>query len=162
MFSLVLSGDARHCIVTCLSLPPATQSVGQLELGWGEGGSTECLSAVVTWVSMDLLGLVCPVSQRPCHSTYSWAGTEPHWARPQPGRKWLLQDWPIMAPVSSTAPCQHSTLLLSWSCTLSPPLLLLSHKDHFSWKLRLSYFCQCSFYFSRYFFFFLVLLFLLL
>lgn len=92
-------------------------------MGWGGGVSTECLSAVVLWVSSSsptaqhfLLGSTWPslslarksASPRPANH-----GSPPHTASP-------------------TGAHHHSTLLSS--CPL-PHLSVLWHKDHFSWKI---------------------------
>lgn len=156
MFSLVLFGGAR---LATLPVSDAHRPVGQsgggpVRVGRGGGGSTECLSAVVLWVSAGWFARSDgdPATQ---HFLLGW-----HQAPLDPPSVWQEAAPPRLANHGtqphmgfSDRACQHSTLLST--CPLSH-LSVLWHKDHFSWKMKQSYFwniCQCSLYFYYYFFF---------
>lgn len=110
MFSLVLFGGTRLATLAVSDTRwPATQSAsGWVPVGWGGGVSTECLSAVVLWVSGG-----SPTAQ---HFLLGPAPS-PTWLTFSLARKRLLWGWPITAlwphTASLTRARHHSTLPLS-------------------------------------------------
>lgn len=137
-FFFELYQSEYHCYSKCLALfwreapdmqchlSPAPASPS--ELGWGWGGSTECLSAVVSLALVGSVGV--PSAALPFR-----AGTQPP-LDPLSARQETAP--PRLANQRGATGPRPPALDL---CRLALPRLpLLSHKDHFSWKLRQSYF----------------------
>lgn len=131
-----------HCYSKCFALFRSeardsrrrlslTSLASQWEWGGGGGVSTECLSAVVLWVSSGSL----PTVQHFLLSS-TWPLPQSHQekkTRKNKKKRGTSEDWPITALRHR----KHLQQRVGWGVDPwpRPHLSALWHKDHFSWKM---------------------------
>lgn len=112
------------------SLTPAGQPIrsvgGWVRVGWGGGVSTECLFAVVLWMSSG-----SPTAQHFLLGS-TWPSLSLAWKTDPPGlanHGSLPHTRHLQQGPTTTRPCCHPAL------SPTSHLSVLWHKDHFSWKM---------------------------